>query len=301
MIMVYVSKCPEKLRGDLTKWLYPVGTGIYVGSVNARVREYIWSRALEYVSAGSVVMVYDCKTEAGIEIRSHGTGFTAKDYDGLALPFVAVEPVVGNDGLPTGVPIKAVSWRMRKRRLKQAVSDVKAKRLAFVDIETTGLDRMKDDIIEIAVLRVDGNVITGEWSSLVACDRLVPAKVRDLTGITDEMLSEQGIGLREALDVFHDLISGCEVLCYNEGFDIVFLDRELVKTGMLTIGGMCGIHDVMKDVKKYFNGRDRPGSYKLMDVAKWFGLDVTGMHRALQDCYVLYQVWARVNENRDSV
>lgn len=44
MIVVTLSKVPPSLRGDLTKWYQEIQTGVYVGSVNARVRDLLWER-----------------------------------------------------------------------------------------------------------------------------------------------------------------------------------------------------------------------------------------------------------------
>lgn len=37
MIVLTISNCPPKLRGDLSKWLLEINTGVYVGRVSARV------------------------------------------------------------------------------------------------------------------------------------------------------------------------------------------------------------------------------------------------------------------------
>ena len=31
MVVVTLTDCPPKLRGDLTKWLMEINTGVYVG------------------------------------------------------------------------------------------------------------------------------------------------------------------------------------------------------------------------------------------------------------------------------
>ena len=36
MVVVTLTDCPSKLRGDLTKWLMEINTGVYVGKVSAR-------------------------------------------------------------------------------------------------------------------------------------------------------------------------------------------------------------------------------------------------------------------------
>ena len=44
MIVVSLTNCPPKLRGDLTKGLIEINAGVYVGRVSARVRDELWQR-----------------------------------------------------------------------------------------------------------------------------------------------------------------------------------------------------------------------------------------------------------------
>ncbi len=44
MTVVTLSKVPPSLRGDLTKWMQEIATGVYVGNFNTRVREQLWER-----------------------------------------------------------------------------------------------------------------------------------------------------------------------------------------------------------------------------------------------------------------
>ena len=41
MIVITLSKTPQSLRGDLTKWCQEVQTGVYVGNFSARIRDLI--------------------------------------------------------------------------------------------------------------------------------------------------------------------------------------------------------------------------------------------------------------------
>ena len=49
MVVVVLTDCPPKLRGDLSKWFFEINTGVYVGNVSARVRERIWKRICENI------------------------------------------------------------------------------------------------------------------------------------------------------------------------------------------------------------------------------------------------------------
>ncbi len=48
-----MTDCPPRLRGDLSKWLQEVNTGVYVGNVSARVRDAIWERVCENAKIGT--------------------------------------------------------------------------------------------------------------------------------------------------------------------------------------------------------------------------------------------------------
>ena len=37
MVVITLTDCPPKVRGDLSKWLCEINPGVYVGNLNARV------------------------------------------------------------------------------------------------------------------------------------------------------------------------------------------------------------------------------------------------------------------------
>ena len=44
MVVITLSDCPSRVRGDITKWLCEISTGVYVGNLSARVRQELWNR-----------------------------------------------------------------------------------------------------------------------------------------------------------------------------------------------------------------------------------------------------------------
>ena len=51
MIVIMLSDCPPKVRGDLSKWLCEINTGVFVGNVSSRVREEVWQRICENIKS----------------------------------------------------------------------------------------------------------------------------------------------------------------------------------------------------------------------------------------------------------
>ena len=52
MVIMVLNNVPLGLRGDLSRWLVEVKSGVYIGQVSARVRDKLWSAALKTGAAG---------------------------------------------------------------------------------------------------------------------------------------------------------------------------------------------------------------------------------------------------------
>ena len=58
------------------------------------------------------------------------------------------------------------------------------------DLETTGVNPDRDDIIEISAVKVCDHVITEEYSTLVNPGKHIPAGATAVNGITDDMVAD---------------------------------------------------------------------------------------------------------------
>lgn len=85
MIVVVLSVTPEKLRGELTRWLLEIAAGVYVGHVPTRVRELLWARIVEDVGRGRALMVWSRRGEQRLDFRVHNHAWTPEDHDGITL------------------------------------------------------------------------------------------------------------------------------------------------------------------------------------------------------------------------
>ena len=85
MVVVVLTDCPPKLRGDLSKWLFEINTGVYVGNISARVRELLWERICDNVQHGQATMVYSAQGEQKLEFCVHNTSWKIVDFDGIKL------------------------------------------------------------------------------------------------------------------------------------------------------------------------------------------------------------------------
>lgn len=85
MVMLVLSVCPPSLRGDVTKWLFQVETGVFVGRVTTRVRDLLWNRIERSVGDGHAVMISNSTNEQRFDIRVHNSNMVPIDYDGITL------------------------------------------------------------------------------------------------------------------------------------------------------------------------------------------------------------------------
>lgn len=93
MVVMILERVPAVLRGELSRWLTPITTGIHVGRVSPLVRDQLWDLALDKVENGSVIQIWQCRGEPGYELRVHGLlGATLVDLEGL--PLIAVQDAV---------------------------------------------------------------------------------------------------------------------------------------------------------------------------------------------------------------
>ncbi|WP_198665523.1 type I-E CRISPR-associated endoribonuclease Cas2e [Thermus sediminis] len=86
MVVMVLEKVPKSLRGDLTRFLVEVDTGVFVGRVSAMVRDLLWEKAVEKAEGGRVAMAYRANNEQGFALRLHGySDRTLRDFDGIVL------------------------------------------------------------------------------------------------------------------------------------------------------------------------------------------------------------------------
>ena len=97
--------------------------------------------------------------------------------------------------------------------------------LVFLDIETTGLNVDKDQIIEIGAIRISDTTLKEDFQRLIRIDRQIPDIVRNLTKITDEMLCN-GAELETVVRDFQKFIQNAVLVGYNISFDIKFCIRS---------------------------------------------------------------------------
>lgn len=287
MIVITLTDCPPKLRGDLSKWLCEINTGVYVGNLSTRVRDELWLRVCQNLKNGRATMVYTTGNEQRMDFRVHNTNWEPVDLDGIKLM---------RRPLPTGEnngePLASGFSKAAKRQMAQRAAQRAAKTYVVLDLETTGLEPSKDAILEYGALRVTAGKISERFSCLVRVGNALPPAIVELTGLRDELLKQQGSAPEQALDACLRFVGKDTVVGYNVAFDMEFLRQACVRHGHPIPTNRCvDLRTLAR--RKVFGLSD----YKLQTLADHFSLGAVQQHRALPDCELAYQVYCKLMMN----
>ena len=168
-------------------------------------------------------------------------------------------------------------------------------RYACLDVETTGLDAMNCRILEIAVVQVDGGLITAEWSTLVdpGTADVGPTRVHGIT--PEDLVGAPSFGqvAGDLLELLTDRIP----VAHNAPFDVSFLNTEW----RISQGTRDSLLDARRhtfDTLDFARRLGMPG--KLGDLAKSVGVDLSHAHRALDDTRALAEILSVLLERADA-
>ncbi|WP_323584690.1 3'-5' exonuclease [Aliarcobacter butzleri] len=147
------------------------------------------------------------------------------------------------------------------------------------DIETTGLHSVRDEIIEIAAIKIeDINARNHKtFQSFIKPKKDIPFNITELTGITNSMVANAD-NIDVVLKSFNEFIEDYPLIGHNIDFDIKFLDNKM-KKAKINFGNKKLI-DTLPLSRKAFKNLD---NHKLTTLIKALGIDVNESHRALED------------------
>ena len=149
--------------------------------------------------------------------------------------------------------------------------------VVVADLETTGLNAEKDEILEFAAVRVEPNgVVAEEFSVLVRASVIVPAEITRLTGITQAAIDGGGRPLPEAMRDFVAFVGLYPVFFHNAPFDLGFIKKA---SSLVKIKFANPVHDTLPLARQAWPSL---GTYKLAALAKHVGTSMPA-HRALAD------------------
>lgn len=175
------------------------------------------------------------------------------------------------------------------------------KEIVVFDFETTGLSASNNEILEIGAIRLvkeeEGFVVKDELSVILNTSEPIPAKITEITGITNEMQAEVGITQEEGFQRLNALISEDSLLiAYNIQFDLGFLQefyRKYFDPSYKITNDILDVMAVYKDRNRY--------PHRLESAIKTYNVTLPNTHRALDDVKATFEVLRVMNNELGNI
>jgi DNA polymerase-3 subunit epsilon len=161
------------------------------------------------------------------------------------------------------------------------------KPLVIFDLETTGLDLVKDRIIQISYIKVNPNGSEERGNEIVNPEKPIPDFITQLTGISDDDVKDKPT-FKQLGPVLAEKFTGCDFAGYNSNhFDIPLLAEEFLRVGIDFDFSNCRMIDACTIFKK-MESRNLAAAYKFYCGRKME--EDFEAHRADQDTEATYRV-----------
>lgn len=161
------------------------------------------------------------------------------------------------------------------------------KPLIVFDLETTGLDLVKDRIIQISYIKVYPDGKEERSNQFVNPERSIPQEVVDITSITDADVANAPTFKMLATDLANKF-QGCDFAGFNSNhFDVPMLAEEFLRAGIDFDFSKCNLIDVQTIFHK-MERRNLAAAYKFYCGRKME--DDFVAHKADQDTEATYRV-----------
>lgn len=86
MTVIILERVPASVRGELTRWMLELHTGVFVGRISALVRDTLWAQICRELNEGAGILVYNSNTEQGYAVQDCGmTQRIIEEREGLTL------------------------------------------------------------------------------------------------------------------------------------------------------------------------------------------------------------------------
>lgn len=103
--------------------------------------------------------------------------------------------------------------------------------IAFIDLETTGINLGTDRIVEIAIVKLSPDGSKQVKRKLINPEMPIPPQSSEVHGITDEMVKDAPT-FKQASNEIRQFLEGCDLAGYNSNkFDIPLLVEEFLRSG----------------------------------------------------------------------
>ena len=236
--------------------------------IGAIPEKYTWEVRLIYSRIVKIDMYIDHERESGNTL-----------YEPVITLYYLTE-----DGLKEN---RDFVYKNQGKRLSVYSSPIFVYEYIVIDIETTGLNPLTDDILEIAALHIKNGSVTDSFSEFVYSDK-INAKSMEINHITPARVANAR-KCPEVLKDFANFISDLPLIGHNICFDLNFIranisiDNSFDDTCALSKRYLCdGKYGI------------RLENCKLPTVCAALNISFVPNHRALDDCKCTFECYEKI-------
>lgn len=174
--------------------------------------------------------------------------------------------------------------------LRQALSQG---RLIIFDVEATGLDTARDEILELAGMKLDAFGVVETFHRYLRPSRPVGSS-EEVHGLSDAFLLEVGEDPETVIQDFMDFSKGCIWMGHNVGYDRAIVESHVERLEISS--GLPYAYDTLDMSRRFFPNL---GRYTLSNLYEVFDIQVKPTHRAIDDVGATVELFRRLWEAVD--
>lgn len=175
--------------------------------------------------------------------------------------------------------------------------------LAFIDVETTGVDPEKHEIIELGVVLVKQLGEEGKDFEVIS-ELDLKIKPEHIETADPQALKVNGYDegqwifantLKEAMTVFSEKTKDAIFVAHNITFDNAFIEKAFQKTGVLSQMFYPKIDTISVAYAKLHKNL-KVEKFRLQKLCEYFGIQNNKAHTALSDARATFEVYKKLME-----
>jgi len=268
MIVVTLTDCPVAVRGDLSKWLQEINTGVYVGHVSTRVREELWKRVKGGIKSGRATMVFTTNNEQRMDFRVHNTSWEPIDFDGLKLmlrpsPARLKQQSALKSGFSSASQMRKAQQMARKKSRHIQLPHT----YLVVHVQTTGPSILEHEICELETIVVDSGEVKDRFHALATTGNGGPKNFTVSRGIGDELTHHDCMRIADIVTEFILFAGNLPVVSHSEDHVYSFLRSACATHDAPLFSNPC--IDTLSLSRRYIDDAD---SYQLDALISHLGI-----------------------------
>lgn len=155
---------------------------------------------------------------------------------------------------------------------------IESGRVIIFDVESTGLDVTKDEIIQIAAIELKEGQVVQSFERFIKPLKSV-GHAALVHGFSDEFLQLHGHAARDVFKEFLTFIDGAVLVGHNVQYDLKIVRSHMHRVG-LSFDGALGYYDTLDIVRRLY---PQLKNHKLDTVSEFIGVDHEPTHNAMDD------------------